>query len=60
MKQQGHYIVHILELVGMVIYNPIQTPMEKRLKLSQESTVEAIDPKHYQWIAGSLHYLVHN
>lgn len=33
--------------------------MERRLKLSQDSTIEEVDATQYQQIVGSLRYLVH-
>ena len=39
--------------------NPAHTPMEEKLKLSQESTAEEVDPTHYRWLIKSLHYLLH-
>ena len=44
---QTHYAKHILELGGMTGYNLAHTPMEERLKLSQDSTAEEVDPTHY-------------
>ena len=56
---QTHYAKRILELGGMTGCNSAHTPMEEKLKLSQESTVEEVDPTHYRWLIGSLRYLVH-
>ncbi|XP_066333509.1 uncharacterized mitochondrial protein AtMg00810-like [Miscanthus floridulus] len=56
--RQTHYAKCILELSGMTGYNPAHTPMEEKLKLSQESTTE-VDPTHYRRLIGSLRYLVH-
>ena len=56
--RQTHYAKRILELGGMTDCNPAHTPMEK-LKLSQESTEEEVDPTHYRWLIRSLRYLVH-
>jgi hypothetical protein len=33
--------------------------MEEKLKLSQDSTVEEVDPTHYWWLIRNLRYLVH-
>ena len=57
--RQTHYAKRILELGGMTGCNPAHTPMEEKLKLSRESTAEEADPTHYQWLIGSLRYLVH-
>ena len=57
--RQTHYAKRILELGGMTGCNPAHTPMEEKLKLSQESTTEEVDPSHYWWLIGSLRYLVH-
>ena len=43
----------------MIGYNLAHTPMEEKLKLSQESTAEEVDPTHYRRLIGSLRYLVH-
>ena len=57
--RQTHYAKRILELGGMTGCNSAHTPMEEKLKLSQESTAEEVDPTHYRRLIGSLHYLVH-
>ena len=57
--RQTHYTKRILELGGMIGCNPAHTPMEEKLKLSQESTEEEVDPTHYRWLIESLRYLVH-
>jgi hypothetical protein len=56
---QTHYAKRILELGGMTGCNPAHTPMEKKLKLSRESTAEEVDPTLYRRLIGSLRYLVH-
>ena len=56
---QTHYAKRILELGGMTGCNLAHTPMEEKLKLSQESTAEEVDPTHYQWLIRRLRYLVH-
>jgi len=58
--RQTHYAKRILKLSGMIGCNPAHTPMEEKLKLSRESTVEEVDPTHYRWLIGSLRYLVHS
>jgi hypothetical protein len=35
------------------------TPMEERLRLSRDSTVEKVDATLYRRIVGSLRYLIH-
>ncbi|XP_066347787.1 uncharacterized mitochondrial protein AtMg00810-like [Miscanthus floridulus] len=57
--RQTHYAKCILELGGMTGCNPAHTPMEQKLKLSQESTAVEVDPTHYQRAIRSLRYLVH-
>jgi hypothetical protein len=56
--RQAHYAERILELGGMVGYNPATTPMEEKLRLSRESKAEEVDPMHYWRLVGSLRYLV--
>ena len=43
----------------MAGYNPVHNPMKEQLKLSRESTAEAVDPMHCRRIIKSLRYLVH-
>ena len=43
----------------MIGCNPAHTLMEEKLKLSRESMAEEVNPTHYRWLIGSLHYLVH-
>ena len=40
--RQTHYAMRILELGGMTGCNPAHTPMEEKLKLSQESTARRL------------------
>jgi hypothetical protein len=56
---QAHYVVRILEAVGMVDCNSTQTSMEERLKLSRDSKAEEEDGTLYRKLIGSLRYLVH-
>ncbi|XP_066324365.1 uncharacterized mitochondrial protein AtMg00810-like [Miscanthus floridulus] len=56
---QTHYTKRILELGGIMGYNPAHTPIEERLKLSRDSTTEEVDFTHYRRLIGSLRYLVH-
>jgi hypothetical protein len=55
--RQTHYAKHILELGGMIGCNLTHTPMEEKLKLSQESMAEEVDTTHYRH--KSLRYLLH-
>jgi hypothetical protein len=57
--RQAHYAKHIVDLGGMGGYNPAQTLMEERLKLSHYSEVEEVDATQYIRLVGSLRYLVH-
>jgi len=56
---QSNYAQRILELGNMQGCNPAATPMEEKLKLSRESTVEEVDATLYRRLMGSLRYLVH-
>jgi hypothetical protein len=56
---QAHYMVRIVEVAGMADCNSTQTPMEERLKLSQDSEVEEEDATLYRKLIGNLCYLVH-
>jgi hypothetical protein len=49
----------ILQAAGMGDCNSTQTPMEERLKLSQDSEAEEEDATLYRKLIGSLRYLVH-
>jgi hypothetical protein len=57
--RQTAYAKRIMELGGLTDCNPAHTPMEERLKLSRESTVEEVDATQYRRIVGSIRYLVH-
>jgi hypothetical protein len=57
--RQTHYAKRIHELSNMTGCNSAHTLIEEKLKPSQESTTEEVDPTHYQWLIGSLRYLVH-
>jgi hypothetical protein len=46
-------------MAGMANCKAAVTPMEERLSLSRDSTVEEVDETKYQRIVGSLWYLVH-
>jgi hypothetical protein len=56
---QAHYAMKILQAAGMGDCNSSQTPMEERLKLSQDSEAEEEDATLYRKFIGSLRYLVH-
>ena len=49
----------IVELARLTDCNPALTPMEKRLKLSSDSTTEEVDATQYRRLVESLCYLAH-
>ena len=53
---QRAYAAKILEGADLSGYNPSNTPMEPRLKLSKSSSAPAIDATQYRSIVGSLRY----
>ena len=53
------YAKPIIELVSLTDCNPALTPMEERLKLSRDSTMEEVDAMQYRRLVGSLRYLAH-
>jgi hypothetical protein len=57
--RQAHYAKMILEMAGMVDWKAAAPPMEERLRLSRDSTVEEVDATLYRRIIGSLQYLIH-
>jgi hypothetical protein len=57
--RQTTYAKHIVELAGLTDCNPALTPMEERLKLSCDNTMEGVDATQYQRFVGSLHYPTH-
>jgi hypothetical protein len=57
--RQTAYTKRIVELAGLTDCNPALTPMEERLKLSRDSTMEEVDATQYQRLVGSLNYLAH-
>jgi hypothetical protein len=57
--RQAHYAKKILEMAGMADCKAAATPMEERLRLSRDSTVEKVDVTLYHRIIGSLRYLIH-
>lgn len=52
------YTKCIVELGGLIDFNPTYTPMEERLKLSRDSTTE-VGAMQWQHIVASLRYLIH-
>jgi len=56
---QAAYAARLLERAGMSNCNPVQAPMETRLKLSKKSTAPAVDSTLYRSLVGSLRYLIH-
>jgi hypothetical protein len=57
--RQAHYAKKNLEMAGMADCKAAATPMEERLRLSRDSTVEEVDVTLYRRIVGSLRYLIH-
>jgi hypothetical protein len=57
--RQTAYVKHVVELAGLTDCNPALTPMEERLKLSRDSTMEEVDATQYRRLVGSLRYLAH-
>jgi hypothetical protein len=57
--RQTHYAKMILQMAGMADCKVAITPMEERLRLSRDSTVEEVDATLYHRIVGSLRYLIH-
>jgi hypothetical protein len=57
--RQTTYAKCVVELAGLTDCNPALTPMEKRLKLSRDSTTEEVDATQYRRLVGSLRYLTH-
>jgi hypothetical protein len=53
------YAKRVVELAGLTDCNPALTPMEERLKLSRDSTMEEVDAMQHQRLMGSLRYLAH-
>jgi hypothetical protein len=56
---QTHYARKILKMAGIADCKAATTPMEERLRLSRDSTMEEVDAMKYRRIVGSLWYLVH-
>jgi hypothetical protein len=57
--RQTAYAKRVVELAGLTDCNPALTPMEERLKLSRNSTMEEVDATQYRRLVGSLRYLTH-
>jgi hypothetical protein len=57
--QQTAYAKRVVELAGLTDCNPALTPMEEKLKLSHDSTMEEVDTTQYRHLVGSLRYLAH-
>jgi hypothetical protein len=57
--RQTAYAKRVIELVGLTDCNPTLTPMEERLKLSRDSTMEEVDATQYRRLVGSFRYLAH-
>jgi hypothetical protein len=50
--RQAHYAKKILEMAGMADCKAAATPMEERLRLSRDSTVEELDATLYRRVIG--------
>jgi hypothetical protein len=57
--RQIAYAKRVIELAGLIDCNLALTLMEKRLKLSCDSTMEEVDTTQYRRLVGSLCYLTH-
>jgi len=57
--RQSSYARKLVESGGLSGCKPCQTPMEEKIKLSKESTVEKVDETQYRSIIGGLRYLTH-
>jgi hypothetical protein len=57
--KQAAYAAKLVEKAGLAGCNPVQIPMEPRLKLSKKSANTPVDIKLYRSLVGSLRYLVH-
>jgi hypothetical protein len=57
--RQTVYVKRVIELAGLTDCNPALTPMEERLKLSRDSTMEEVDATQYRRLVGNLRYLTH-
>jgi hypothetical protein len=56
---QSTYGGKLLEQCGLGYCNPRASPMESRLKLSKQSTVEVVNATRYRRVIGALRYLLH-
>jgi hypothetical protein len=59
MLQQTAYAKRVVELARLTDCNSALTPMEERLKLSRDSTMEEVDATQYRRLVGSILYLTH-
>jgi hypothetical protein len=57
--RQTAYAKRVVELAGLTDCNPALTPMEEKLKLSCDSTMEEVDATQYRCLMGSIRYLAH-
>jgi hypothetical protein len=57
--RQTAYAKCVVELAGLIDFNPTLTPMEERLKLSRDSRAEEVDATQYRRLVGSLRYVAH-
>jgi hypothetical protein len=57
--RQATYAKRIVKLGGLTGCKLAHTPMEKRLKLSHDSTTKDVDTTWYRRIVGNLRYLIH-
>jgi hypothetical protein len=51
------YVKRVVELTGLTDCNLALTPMEERLKLSRDSTIEEVDATQYRRLVWSFRYL---
>jgi hypothetical protein len=54
---QGKYVVEILKRFDMLECKSMNTPMETKLKLLVDTSLESVDATLYRQIIGSLMYL---
>jgi hypothetical protein len=54
---QGKYVVEILKRFDMLECKSMNTPMEKKLKILDDSSSELVDATLYSQIIGSVMYL---
>jgi hypothetical protein len=56
---QSSYAMKLLERTGMKNCNPCAVPMEAKMKLSNDSDANPVDPTEYRSLIESLRYLLH-